>query len=309
MRRVKRKDDSEETVYILDCQNYKAYDDAGFSSNRTERYTAILDTGARSSSIRRSHLPSGTEWFVREPSTISAKDTYGKLLALSGKLVFMFVSDPKMGTRHALCCRRAAHLSDTWLWFLWPTCWRFWSCSLTVQLEEGTFVPIVLKPTSHLQSPLRLRTGQEYIIQTKCMCPEIQIISFITSQPDSQNQVQVKTKRKVLIPATPIPQSYEKHLCLEGSGIQQMKSEEPFCILIADFGKESKTFLPNQAIAIADMDPTALMESDVTHEELLGTMEEEKLSTESLRSGNHILRFHTANIRWMSVTPTSSIGI
>lgn len=50
------------------------------------RYTAILDSGASSSFIRKSNLPPGTERLIIAPSPVSVKYGKGKALSLEGKI-------------------------------------------------------------------------------------------------------------------------------------------------------------------------------------------------------------------------------
>lgn len=58
------------------------------------------------------------------------------------------------------------------------------------------------------------------------------------------------------------------------------ETDEPFRILLANFGKKRKIVLPNQHIANVENQSSALLESDVTHSQILNiTTEDESVLT------------------------------
>lgn len=74
-------------------------------------------------------------------------------------------------------------------------------------------------------------------------------------------------------------QRYENHLWLAPKRVAQIKTDEPFSIFVANFGKKSKTLLQNQHIADAEDHLTALMEFGMTHAALLGITVEVESTT------------------------------
>lgn len=73
-RLVKRKEDMEETIYVLALRHYKLYADVGEFSTETKRRRAILDTRAGSSFIRKSDSPLGTERLITARPSVFVDD-------------------------------------------------------------------------------------------------------------------------------------------------------------------------------------------------------------------------------------------
>lgn len=146
--------------------------------------------------------------------------------------------------------------------------------ALTVELDDGTTIQIVLKPSPGTQDAPPLHEDQGLIPRHKSVSPKLQTVIHVVFQNDSKTWVQVKTKQKGLILVTPTRQTYENKFFLAATGVAQVKPDEPFRILVAKCGKRSKILLQNQHRTDAEDSKTALIESDVTHPELLGIINE-----------------------------------
>ena len=62
---------------------------------------------------------------------------------------------------------------------------------------------------------------------------------------------------------------YQSHVCLAGAGIADVEPEVPFIILGARFGEFSYDIVPNKHIATAKQNLTSLIESHISHGEIL----------------------------------------
>ena len=68
----------------------------------------------------------------------------------------------------------------------------------------------------------------------------------------------------------PVKFLYQNHLCLAVEGIAYVQPDDPFKILVVNFGESSYDLVPNQHISTAKEHPTSLIESHISHVEILG---------------------------------------
>lgn len=141
--------------------------------------------------------------------------------------------------------------------------------SRLVELDDGTTVLILLRSSVRLQDAPPLLADQEYIPRNKRVSLKAHVVNRITLPAKSQIWVQVKTKWEGLFLVTLTRQSYDQLLCLAGTGIEQVKSNEPLHFFVANFRKRPRTLLPNKTIGTAEPHPIALMELTVTLAEAL----------------------------------------
>lgn len=64
----------------------------------------------------------------------------------------------------------------------------------------------------------------------------------------------------------------DNHLYIAGSGVVELKPEEPFFMLVANFGKTPKLLFLKQKIAKARPHPTTIIESQISNAEIVGVM-------------------------------------
>ena len=83
------------------------------------------------------------------------------------------------------------------------------------------------------------------------------------------------TKEHGLVLIEPIQKTYDSHLCLAGKGVGQVRLDLPFGIVIVNFGDSPKKLLKNKRVATVQPHPTAVVESNITHAELVGLNMEE----------------------------------
>lgn len=140
----------------------------------------------------------------------------------------------------------------------------------TFELDYATTLPIILKPSPSPQNGPPVPEYQQVIPRLKRVCPKIKTVHKIVLSAESQTWVQVTTKKEGLIFVTPTRNTYDHHLCLSATAVAKVKPDDLFRILGANFSKKSKILLQNQHIADLKSHPTALLESDATHTELLG---------------------------------------
>lgn len=228
-------------------------------------------------SYPKSDLPPGTERLVRAPPTITFKDANRKRLPVSGKirlhvylgskrkLVRFYVAD-KFSVSMILGCdfcdKNVEANPHAWVQSslmegpLSPSYWSHWF----VRQTHGHY--LLIKSTSYRRNSWVQR------FRSLVLSLSHQIHRLCSSEGEERRADTSYTDTAIVWTAS----------ALAGTGIAQVKSKEPFCILKANFGKESKTLLTNQTISTADMHRTGLVDLDVPYAKLLGPVEEKMVA-------------------------------
>lgn len=92
-------------------------------------------------------------------------------------------------------------------------------------------------------------------------------------ETESQTGVKIKTAKPGLIIIEPLQRLYSRHNCLAGADVYQKAPRQEFGILIANFESKHVYLSKGQTVATAGDHPVALMESDITHSEMVGFMD------------------------------------
>lgn len=80
--------------------------------------------------------------------------------------------------------------------------------------------------------------------------------------------VEVFTKKERTIMVELYHPLHNNHLCLSDTGITNLKSDEPFDILVSNFGEHAIDFLPHQVVAYASGYSDTLVESEISYAEM-----------------------------------------
>lgn len=111
-----------------------------------------------------------------------------------------------------------------------------------VEVDRGVTVPLVLKPSTRAQDAQSLPEDHEFTAPKKRVNKNVQVVDCTVLPAQSQTWVTVKPKRAGLILVKPTRQPYENHMCLDATGVAQVQSDEPFRILLANFGINRKLY-------------------------------------------------------------------
>ena len=129
-----------------------------------------------------------------------------------------------------------------------------------------------------LRKELRLHSFAGWArVNTANQAPSLKVVVHKTTtlQPGAQNSVLVTTEATGLVIIEPRQQLFSKQTCLIATGVHQVKSEIPSRILIANFDTSHIRLRRGHNVAKVDEHPTNLVESDVSHVELLGIVSED----------------------------------
>ena len=259
-----------ETVFILAKRNYKVYANLGLTSSNMKRFTTILDTGAGSSFIRLDEIPHPMRNHItptREEVTI--RNASGKPVPILGTIRLSvqvgrktekvdFLVAEKLATAVILGC---------------DYCDKYVECIKPrlrlVELDDGSTVPIV-RQSSRTQAQALLPEEQQDPKRVTRTSPKIKVMKLTRLQPASQTWVEVVTQREGTILVEPNEQLYNSSMCLTGTGIADVTAGKPFHVLVANFGERPIDLRPQQVVAMAGSHPEKLVESDISHSEMLG---------------------------------------
>jgi len=268
--------DEPETVFVMVRRNYKVYANLGITRRQTRRYSVILDTGAGSSFIRKDVLHERAWKLIRpDPSPLTttdannrqiqplgiislAVDIGGRVEVINFKVVERLAVPVILGCdycdKHVEAIKRRQRI---------------------VELDDGTIVPIIRKPPARPQGAIPLPEQQLFIPKRRRRSTKIQTTGKTILKPESHDWVEVVTDKEGLVIIEPFHKLYERHECLAGTGVYQATPGKPFNIMIANFAKHPFVLTSNQTVAHCDDHTTALAESDMSHAELFGIVEDD----------------------------------
>ena len=145
-----------------------------------------------------------------------------------------------------------------------------------VEMNDGTTVPIISKPTARASQSPPLPEEQQFVPLPGKVSNKIQVHERTYIPSETQAWVQVTTQKEGLILVDSLPKLYENDMCLAGAGVTEVEPNKLFQILVANFGKHRKLLLPKQQVATAKPHPTTLVESNISHAEMLGLISDEE---------------------------------
>ena len=259
---------------MLKKRNYKVYADIGVDTRLLSRRVAILDTGAGPNFIHRDALPPDVE-VLKQGQLPSIADANNRPLSMSGRVdLFVQLGYTRVRAEFLVCERLAAPMiigadfCDQHVEAILPR-------RRTVELTDGTTIPIVRKvPRRHPKAP-KLPPEQEYVPASGRISPKVRVSSKIVLAPESQTFVSVTCKGHGAYVVEPSEDLYTKHGLTAANGIVFIKPDIPFRILIANFKKTPFTLAKGQVVARLLEHPTQVFPSKVTVGEVLGIVEDD----------------------------------
>ena len=147
----------------------------------------------------------------------------------------------------------------------------------TVVMDHGSTVPIIRKSSAPVGDDTKGTVEEELAPAAPRCSPRIRVTKRVKLQPDTQTWVEVVTKRQGLILVEPVERLYNDRTCLTAAGVADVRSNEPFKLLVANFGPKAVDLKPNQVVAMAETHPENLVESHISHAEMLGLIPDDPI--------------------------------
>lgn len=138
-----------------------------------------------------------------------------------------------------------------------------------VQLDDGTTVPIIRSPGERKRNAVILREAEQFSKGTKQTSTKIRVSLPATPQPETPTFVTVTMNQYGLIVVETNNKLFKTNIFLVGTAVAQGEPHTELRILVANFTKQPKTLTIGQTISTTTEHPSALVESLVTHGEVL----------------------------------------
>ena len=273
-----RSDTAPEAVYVLARRNYKVHANIGETVRHTTRFVVVLDTGAASSFINLRDIPVDVRKRIMPPSSsTNVRNASGSSVPIAGTIDLVvqvgesiehvnFLVAKKLATSVILGC----DFCDRHVESIRPR-------DRTVVMDDGSTVPIIRKSSASVGDDTKGTVEEELAPAAPRCSPRIRVTKRVKLQPDTQTWVEVVTKRQGLILVEPVERLYNDRTCLTAAGVADVRSNEPFKLLVANFGPKAVDLKPNQVVAMAETHPENLVESHISHAEMLGLIPDDPI--------------------------------
>ena len=250
-------------------RNYKVYANIGHDKNLLVRKLAVLDTGAGPNFVRATELEPGYRSKLRYGPLPRITDANRNPIRAVGVIsLILQVGNYVIKDDFIVCERLAAplivgcDLCDKYVEAIYPR-------RRTVELADGSTIPIVRRPMKRHASAPPLPAVQEHAAQGRDTT-KVKVCKAVKLLPWTQTWVNVTTPKSGLILLQPYDKLYESGLILETNGVAQVDKDRPFRILIANFGNNPYQLAKNQVVGTALPHPAAIIPTRVTTAEVLG---------------------------------------
>ena len=269
-RRIRKREEPD-TVFVMAKRNYKIHADIGITRRATRKFVAVLDTGAGPSFIRRDVLPDDIGAIIRkDPTAPKIIDANKRKVEIDGVIdlsvniggrveTVRFNVVPRLAVDVIIGC----DFCDKHIEAIRPR-------KRLVELDDGTTVPIVRLPSKRATGSIPLPDEQQYVPPDRRASNKVKVVERTVLAPESQNWVQVTTDCEGLVTIAPYGPLYSKTQCAVAAGVHQAEAGKPFGVFVANFTTKPVILTPGQVVATTDEHPAALMETDMSHGEMLG---------------------------------------
>ncbi len=280
-------------MFVMTRQNYRVNAYIGVNECSMTCLASVLDTGAGSSFIKKEILPAALLERVKGiPNPTDIRDASNRRVSILGKIRLRvrlgsrsdwvhFNVVQNLGTEVILGC----DFMDKHVDAIRPR-------KRKVTLDDGTSVPILRRHTPSKWYRTMIPEPEAASDKTVNEASKVKILTPIVLKPGSQTWVEVTTAISGTVLMEPNGRLYRNHTCLASNGVAEVEADKPFKVLVANFGDYPKQLAQGQVVATAYANPTNLVESTISHAELLGLCDDK----EAMR-----YRKHNANARDESV--------
>lgn len=235
-----------------------------------ERFITVLDTGASSTFIELDEMPHQLRKKI-EPLNFdfNVRNANGKPALVTGTISILvnlstntetvrFYVMEKLATEFILRCDFCDINVDT----IRPQL-------KIVPIDNGSAVPIVWQPcNSNTEVPFP--NEQQFDKYENRASPKKKVTKNTELHPGMQERMEVSTENEGTLLIETNDQLCNNLLCRAGTGIADIRPNDPFHILVAKFGDHTIDLLPPQVLAYALQHPKTLIESQIKHAGMLG---------------------------------------
>ena len=143
-------------------RNYKVYTELGFEPSLLARKLTILDSGAGPNFIRKSELPPGFEDRIKFGPLPSVNDANSNPVKMVGLIDLVVRLGNRLVKVEFIVCERLAAAVILGCDFMDRFVEAIYPRRKTIEMDDGTTVPIVRRPLKRPPQSPPLPTAQEY---------------------------------------------------------------------------------------------------------------------------------------------------
>ena len=254
---------------LLAKRNYKVHADIGFNTTMTVRRVATLDTGAGPNVIRLSELPTAAKAKIKHGPLPRVTDANRNPLRMMGTITLVVRLGRHLAKVEFVVAERlavplilGADYCDRFVEAIRPR-------KRLVELDDGTEIPIVRRPSKRHEASPPLPTEQEFIPRDGRVSPKLRAAERVTLNPGTQTWVKVTSPDHGLRVVQPLDRLYSRSQLAVTNGVVQVHPDKPFKVLVANFGSEPKVVVKDQVIGTLLPHPTAIIPTRVSIADVL----------------------------------------
>ena len=260
---------------VIAKRNYKFYADFGLGLHLLVKKLTVLDTGAGPNFVRKDELPPNYMQKLRPAPLLKICDANRNLIRTCGVIDLM----TRIGTRlvrveFVVCERLAAGVvlgcdfMDRFVEAIYPR-------RKTIELDDGSSVPITRRPLRRPPNSPPLLASQEYAKTGGRSSPQVRVARPTVLDPGKQTFIMVTSARHRFMVLQPHEKLYQQRKVVASNGIVQVEPNRAFRVLMANFGSAPYRLVKGQTIGTLLPHPTAVIASKVSIADMLGLTEEE----------------------------------
>ena len=250
-------------------RNFIVYADIGV----TPRKLSVVDTGAGPNFIRKDELPLGVD-VIRHGPLPNVADANSNPIRMTGLVDFVVRLGIHISKTEFIVCERLAAPVIVGCDF----CDRFVEAiyfrKKTIELDDGSTVPIERRPLKRSPNSPPLPTSQEYVKAEGRTSPKVRVAQNIILPPETQTWVSVKSERHGVMVLQPCDKLYADKGVIATNGVVQAQPHTTFRVLIANLTKRPQPLVKNQVVATLLPHPTEVVQSNIHLHEVLGLVDE-----------------------------------
>ena len=267
------RDDSSTELHVLAKRNYKVVAYFGRTGEPLTRELTVLDTGAGHNFIRLSTLSAEARRAIRHSRIPDIRDANkGRVRTMGMVTLRCQLGSYQVRVDFVVCERLSVPVilgcdfCDRYVEAIMPR-------RKTVELDDGTTIPIVRAPSTRARDAVPLPEAYRKPIGADPPDPKIKATRPYTVQPGTQTWVEVRTRHHGVGIVEPLPMLYERYAMAAANGVVSTEPEKPFRILVANFSNSVRYIKRNQVVGHVLPHPQTMSPSRLHTSEMLGIVE------------------------------------
>jgi len=237
------------------------------------RQVTVLDTGAGHNFIRLDQLPPEARKVIRQRNLPDIRDANKGRVRSIGVITLRVQLGSHQARVDFVVCERLSvpvilgcDFCDKHVEAIRPR-------SKTVELEDGTTIPIIRAPTKRSRRSVPLPKAFEFPTRHERPSFKVKLAEPYRLRAGTQHWVKVHSEFHGVGVLQPRGTSYEKHGVAATNGIVHVEPGKTFHILVSNFGVKDRLMQRNQTVAEVCDHPHAMAQSNWKVGELLGISE------------------------------------